>query len=435
MLKSIEMWDFESHKHTLIDDLSEGLNLICGESNAGKTSIVRALKLVAYNEFDPDSIRVGAKKCKVRVTSDKGVVQVTRGPKDNFWEITENGQPTKELDKVGVNIVPDAARIVGLDIVRLGDVDVPVNIMDQLESHFMLSGIGNEKASGSVRAQIIDEISGLSGIEGVIKEVSLDNHRFGREVKQLEDDVKKTLSELHDKEQLEKEGETLDAADTHLKQHGECLMAVSAAEDVAGDFESVSGQVGTKSAALASIPDVDRATSLLADAEEASQLIEVASSMHTDHVTIQQSLVVKSDALDSIGDIQQADRRLTTATNADDRRAKAQALLSQHASIKKQQKSLDAEVSRLERAQKAVGMIDSIDATLKKLQAVGKLWGEHEGKVVCHLDVLTDKMNTTVKQLQDAEKHRDEILESITVCPINLGPVSKECLKDVGSHQ
>jgi AAA15 family ATPase/GTPase len=67
MLKSIEIWNFESHEHTLIDNLSEGLNLICGESNAGKTSIVRALRLVAYNEFDPDSLRVGAKTCKVRV--------------------------------------------------------------------------------------------------------------------------------------------------------------------------------------------------------------------------------------------------------------------------------------------------------------------------------------------------------------------------------
>jgi DNA repair exonuclease SbcCD ATPase subunit len=212
MIKKIELWDFECHEHSVLEDFDSGLNLIFGESDSGKTSIVRALRLVAYNDFNPACVRLGAKNCQVRVETEKGWVHVTRG-KDNIWRTCRTGETEQEFTKIGKNILPEASKILGLKIVELGDMSLPVNIMDQNEGHFMLNELGGNNASGSMRAQIVDEISGLSGIEGLIKEVSLDRHRFGRTVKENEDRAKELMATMHDQSVLDAEKKILDEVD------------------------------------------------------------------------------------------------------------------------------------------------------------------------------------------------------------------------------
>ena len=45
MIERLELIDFESHKNTVVD-FSQGLNIITGNSDAGKSSLLRALRLV-----------------------------------------------------------------------------------------------------------------------------------------------------------------------------------------------------------------------------------------------------------------------------------------------------------------------------------------------------------------------------------------------------
>jgi len=428
MLKSIEIWDFESHEHTLVDGLSGGLNLICGESNAGKTSIVRALRLVAYNEFDPKSLRVGAKWCRVKVTSDKGVVQVTRGPKDNLWEITENGKPTKHLDKVGVAAVPDACKVLGLSIVRLGDTDVPVNIMEQLESHFMLAGIGDEKATGSVRAQIIDEISGLSGIEGVIKSVSLDNTRYGREVKKLEKDIEKTQSQLHDQSALDTESRILDEAGKHLKERDEYLLAHGVAGDVHREFEAVSKTAAKLRAELAAIPDVDKAADELDASKDGFEVVSEGNSLLGEFASVKKSLGVLEVELDGIADVDKADACLSAGDKAISQVRTMRGLLDEHDQTTARLRGLFDELKALPDESAAGAAIESCMNSVKRLKACLVFASEYED-LSQDLTGLESEQQANEKELAKAFKERDEIMKSITICPINLGPVSPECLK------
>jgi len=430
MLKSIEMWDFESHEHTLVDDLSEGLNLICGESNAGKTSIVRALRLVAYNEFDPKALRVGAKKCKVKVVSDKGSVQVTRGPKDNLWEITENGKPTVELDKVGVKAVPEACKILGLGIVHLGDTDVPVNIMEQLESHFMLSGIGDEKATGSVRAQIVDEISGLSGIEGVIKSVSLDNTRHGREVKRLEKDIDKTRSQLHDQDVLDKEASVLEEAEKHLQEREELLEAQSAAEAVAGEFDSVTERIKKLEAELSAMPNVEKATESLELAEDGMDVVSVGISLVQEFESVGRAKKGLSVELAQIGDVKKAQACIVSADTSTGRLRNMERLWADSQRTKDALNTLKSNMKTLPDESKAQTSMDKCLKLMERIEAMRKALNS---KIISddHEKSLREQIQDNEEALADAFKRRDEILKSVTICPINLGPVSPECLKGV----
>ena len=79
MLKKIEIKNFESHAHTVYDNLSAGLNLFRGESDSGKSSSLRAVCVCAYNRWDEQMLRIGEKHSEILVETDKGSVKTIRG--------------------------------------------------------------------------------------------------------------------------------------------------------------------------------------------------------------------------------------------------------------------------------------------------------------------------------------------------------------------
>jgi len=283
MLKRIEVWDFEIHEHTVLEDFDPGLNLIFGESDSGKTSLVRALKLAAYNIFDPKSVRTGAKNCKVRVDTERGYVMVTRG-KDNIWEVCKVGETPTTYEKIGKNILQDAAEIIGLHLITLGDLTLPVNVMDQAEGHFMLNELGGNDASGSMRAQIVDEISGLSGIEGLIKEVSLDRHRFSRAVKDSEDRALEIRGRMHDKQALESEEHLLGEVSALVSIHDGNVKSIESLAEIFEVHAEASEEVDRLQTELISLPNTKIAQATLLRAERAIARAAAMTSLHADYM-------------------------------------------------------------------------------------------------------------------------------------------------------
>jgi len=428
MLEYIEIWNFESHKHTIIDDLSDGLNLMCGESNSGKTSIVRALKLAAYNVFDPGSVRVGTKTCKVFVRSHRGTVLVERGKNVNKWEVTPKGGDKEEFDKVGVAIVPRAAEIMGLRMVKLGDVDVPVNIMDQLESHFMLSSVGGDKASGSMRAQIVDEISGLSGIEGVIKDVSLDRHRFGRDVKRTEDEMNETISKLHDDDKIRADEKVLLEAETLVNESDEAMVLVGELKILHSECCAESDSVKALEKRLVEMPDaqravreIDKAEALMSRAVSAEKLYEESKKV-SDEV---QLLETKKAELEGIGDpsvyikvcedaLEKVDKAASLYKEAMEVREEVCAREKWLVGIGDPSKSLKKALEAAEEAQRASGMLSDLEDTARTVKS------------------LEDKLKALDKQANVVDKELKEVLSEVKVCPLTLGPILDECIKQAG---
>lgn len=91
MLKSIQIKDFQSHQDTCME-FSPGVNVIVGESNAGKSACIRAINWVLNNRPLGESfIRKGQSDALVDLIFDgaKGKVQVirSRGKSKNYYEL------------------------------------------------------------------------------------------------------------------------------------------------------------------------------------------------------------------------------------------------------------------------------------------------------------------------------------------------------------
>jgi len=394
------------------------------------TSIVRALKLVAYNQFDPRSVRVGATKCEVTVETERGKVKVTRGSKYNLWEITPVGKQTQYYDKVGKDVVPEASKIMGLNVVTLGDIQVPVNIMDQLESHFMLSGIGGKDASGSVRAQIVDEISGLSGIEGLIKSVSLDNHRFGREVKETEDKMVETRSQLHDENLLVQEEDVLTKAEEMLKNYQEYEESANLADQFLDQWNETATTAQGLQNDLDAIPDIDAAKSVLCAAELMMADAVKACDLYGEWFGVSESKKQMDVTIRTMPDIDKAMKYIGETEKNLKRMEGVIRIRQDYDVVEEQRCGAERRMAELDGVEKGLKALEQAKQAMDKAaKALVDL--EQAREVSRQLKDKVEEMELCENQLAEAVKDRDAILAMVTTCPLTLKPVSKECLEGV----
>jgi len=174
MIKSVSIQNFEAHQDTTIQ-FGPGLNLICGLSNSGKSSILRAIRVAVNNDWDKEMVRSGCEFCRVRVETERGWVEAERGEKVNRWRCQENGGEVENFRNVGIRVPDMATRILGMcERDRGGGIRELPNFQTQLERHYMLSEIGEKKATSNMIAVMMDNAIGLGGIEGLIKDFSSD---------------------------------------------------------------------------------------------------------------------------------------------------------------------------------------------------------------------------------------------------------------------
>ena len=152
MIESVVIRKFQKHKRTKLE-LSEGVNVISGASDQGKSSIIRALKWCFLNR--PSGFRFKRwgtskqDKTIVRVRFSNGEVERRRGAVENSYVV--NG----ELLKAIRSDVPDQVK-------NLVNIDGR-NFHDQHDGYFLL-----QDSSGEV-ARKFNEIVGLDIIDKALK--------------------------------------------------------------------------------------------------------------------------------------------------------------------------------------------------------------------------------------------------------------------------
>jgi len=376
MIKKIELWNFENHSHSVFDNLHPRFNLICGPGNVGKTTIARALRLVGFNEFDPKSVRVGHDNCKVSVTTERGNVTVTRG-KVNVWDVTPVGEPTQRYEKVGRSVLEPAVDIIGFRVVQLGTAELKINVMDQLESHFMLSEFDGNNASGSLRAQVIDEISGLTGIEDIIRDVSLDNLRWTKGVRKAEDANVELTKQLHDEDRINKEQSVIDRCQEMLQDAHKRRLVASELDTLLRGHQDHAGALAQMEITLKGLPDTTDVTHVVTHAKD---------------------LLAKQRTFVGILKELSAERGFVD-------QAKKRAMLLR----------VSSDVN-----------VDAIELLLTRLSVMRTLITEYdeESKASERCEHGVKKSNV---KLQDAVDEVDELLRNVKICPLTQLPITDKC--------
>jgi len=180
--------NFQSHKHTVIEFVN-GLNVITGPSDQGKSAILRALKWVLYNEpRGMEFIRHGATTARVAVKMSNGyeIIRERSKNKNKYTVISPDGE-SQSFEGFGNEVPEEVIKAHGIPKVVLDkDQKSSLNIADQLESPFLLS------ETGAVRAKAIGRMTGVHIIDNALRECMVDIRRES----QARDRIRNQLDEI-----------------------------------------------------------------------------------------------------------------------------------------------------------------------------------------------------------------------------------------------
>jgi exonuclease SbcC len=187
-IKSIRIANFQSHEQTYIE-LCGGLNVFVGESRNGKTSILRALRWLYFNEPRGDRfIRAGKKCCEVEVTLVDGT-RVLRirddSRKVNGYILYEPGKDEQPFSKFNKEVPLEIQRALGVSKLWLDkDTAIELNFSRQMDAAFMVSD------SPPKRAKIIGRVVNLHIIDSANRTACNDLNNAKRRKDELDADLK-----------------------------------------------------------------------------------------------------------------------------------------------------------------------------------------------------------------------------------------------------
>lgn len=148
MIQSIHIKNYQSHRDTFLE-FDEGVNVLIGESDAGKSAIFRAIQWCLYNRPLGSGFRTsgarGDTSVTLKFTDGNELVRVV-GPKENVYIV--NGQ---ELRAFGQN-PPE-------EVLALHKMDRVLNVQAQIDQIFLL-----QSSPGAV-AKYFNEMADLTKID------------------------------------------------------------------------------------------------------------------------------------------------------------------------------------------------------------------------------------------------------------------------------
>lgn len=146
MIQSLKIRNFQSHKRSIIN-LHAGVNVIFGQSDKGKTAVIRALRWTIYNKPSGDAIRShwgGDTEVEIKFADGNELLRKKTNSENSY---TLNAEKLKAF---GQGVPQEVTKAVNMD---------DVNIQQQHDTHFLLSETAGEVATH------FNRIAGISVID------------------------------------------------------------------------------------------------------------------------------------------------------------------------------------------------------------------------------------------------------------------------------
>lgn len=172
MIDKLSIRNFQCHKDsTLLFD--KGVNCIVGQTDSGKSAIIRALKLAVYNEPNGDTYRSNwGGETSVSVHTPDAIIARTKGNSKNTYELDSIDTPFTAFGQTVPEEIKDALNM------------EEINLQQQLDSHFLLSETSGKVALHFNRIAKLDKIDRAQS--NVQKEINSINSEIKHRQKELE---------------------------------------------------------------------------------------------------------------------------------------------------------------------------------------------------------------------------------------------------------
>lgn len=213
MLKRLHIQNFQSHQNSVLH-FDSGVNVIFGLSQAGKTAVIRALRLLFQNRplggrfFSDFAGDIGETKVELELDRGEKIAIVKKIRNKGEKVVVESSYFLNGQEFSGMkDQVPDQV----LDALNLSE----LNLQRQLDEPFLISS-----SSGEI-ARVINRITKLEKIDEWVSNLTTSINQTNREIMRLDGEVKLQKIELEKYNRLDEVEEILkqlQEADAEVKQ-------------------------------------------------------------------------------------------------------------------------------------------------------------------------------------------------------------------------
>lgn len=142
MIRKIEIRNFMSHPHTVIEP-ADGLTVIVGENNTGKSALIGALQILCRNAPGDYMVRHGEKECSIRVVTSEGDdIEWIRKGKVVSYRI--NG---KDIHRLGGGVPDELHELLRLPLVETENDPFDIHFGEQKKPIFLLNETPSRRAT------------------------------------------------------------------------------------------------------------------------------------------------------------------------------------------------------------------------------------------------------------------------------------------------
>jgi len=241
MITSMDIWNFQSHKKSHLE-FSPGVNVIVGQSDAGKTAIIRALKWVFQNRPGGNSIKSWwGGETEVKVNLSDAIITKTRAQSATYYL-----NDTK-FKAMGTDVPEEIQRAINFS---------EINIQQQLDRPYLLDLSAGEVAGHFNRVAHLDVIDkGVSNVQHWIRG--------------LEGDIKAANQQLEDARQSLKELDYLSEMEVEIAAVERLEIEVTAEKKRAGGLKTHIKQIENVKEQISQVEEIFPLEKLVNQALEA----------------------------------------------------------------------------------------------------------------------------------------------------------------------
>ncbi len=164
MIERLQIRDFQSVE--TLDIVCGPITVIHGESDTGKSAVVRALYALAFNDYPKGHVRDGAKASEVSATVGGQVVRAFKGKDANGYEL-QRPEKSEKWDKVGTEVPEEVSDLLGWRVLELDDGSrFTPSFHLQFDPPFLLTD------SPSRRAKVLGTLTNVATLYAAIKEAN-----------------------------------------------------------------------------------------------------------------------------------------------------------------------------------------------------------------------------------------------------------------------
>ena len=190
--RTLRIENFQSHEVTEMA-FDDGLNVIVGPSDSGKSAVIRALRWLLYNEpRGADFMRVGHNQVRVTIELNDGSrVTRERTPSKNRYIVVNASGEEQIYEGFGNSVPQEVVDVTGVAKVMLDeDTETVLHLGTQLEPAFLLA------ETGSIKAKAIGRLNGVHIIDAASRDTHRDLTRLAQEEKQYREQLAEVEEEL-----------------------------------------------------------------------------------------------------------------------------------------------------------------------------------------------------------------------------------------------